>query len=99
MAPLVYNHDIGPERARRYELRRERSGGAFSVLRVRSGEVYQVLRVDDHGREPNLPDAVGEGFGIRAGRGDGPALRVGDKDLDRLQALLPRQSQGLLQPS
>jgi hypothetical protein len=47
-------------------------------------------------RVPELFQPLDEQRRIRPGSiGDGPSLRVGSEDLDSLQVLLPRQTQGI----
>jgi hypothetical protein len=53
--------------------------------------------VYDYGVETDLTSTFDEEFGVRAGCGHGPTLRVRDEDLNRLQLLLSSEPQGFLE--
>jgi hypothetical protein len=89
VAAGVDDHEVHPERPRRYQFLRQGADRTTAQLVVRRGQVYEVLRVGYHGQEADFPAAFGERLGVRTRHGIRPTLRVGDEDLGRLAPELP----------
>ena len=94
MAAGVDDYEIQAERTRGDKLAREGLRRAPAQPFVWRSEVYEVFGVRDYGRDPEPAPFLCESFGVRARLRDGPALRVGDEDLDRLAPELAGSFEG-----
>ena len=95
----VHDHQIDAQGARRDQLVGESPHRAVPQLLVLRCQVYEVLGVRDDRRDPELAGAFNQNVGVPAWHGVGPALGVGDEDLDRLAPQFARGLQGLREPA